>query len=703
MSLEPIKLHRSFALALPRVILDFETRSEVDIEEVGGYVYAQHTSTCVLVLCYKLRGIDEPVYTWRPRDGEPFPELLLQWIEAGYMFEAHQAQFEKAIFRYVVCPKYNVPMPEFWCDTQAACAYRALPLKLDAVTKVLDLGEKKDARGKLLIRKLCEPQKISVKEAKAGVKFPKWNNDPALMTELDEYCAQDVVAEEGLGEAIRDLPPSEYEIWCLDQQINERGVFIDIAAVQAAASIVEKVELRLLKELATLTNGDITTANQLDRMQEWCAKRGWTFVDMTADTIKELVKRADIKEDKDVYRLLQLRQALGKVSVKKIAKLIGMRMEDGRVRGNLMYHGASTGRWSGRGVQMQNIPRGDEEVLQPLVLKDQLKDAPHLGMDLLIETILTGDDEVLELLYGDAFNALSSAIRGFLIAAPGNELYVADFSAIEARVLAWVAGEQWKLDAFAGIDRGEGYKGSQDIYLATASGVYGYPCLTKKTHPAERHTGKTCELAFGYQGGVGAWRKFDDSDKWTDAEVDEKKKAWRAAHPRTEDLWEGLENAAGRAVETGLTCRYREISYGVVKSPVGNWLACVLPNGRCLWYYKPEVEKYEWYGKTKYRVSYEGKDNKKGGAWGRIDTYGGMLAENVVQAISRDIMVEAMFRVEEAGYPLILTVHDEVVCEVPFGTGNMQEFNRLVSVVPKWTPGLPIGVAGWHGTRYRKD
>lgn len=691
----------------PRVVVDFETRSIAklgDKDSVGAHKYAEHPSTRILCLGYKIG--NEPAQIWLP--GTPFPQRLIDLIEFGAIFEAHNAGFEKAIWRAILVPM-GIPYPTKWMDTMAACAYRALPMKLEAAGAVLDLPIQKNKRGKDLIRKLCVPQKLTKADIKAGLEYPKWCNDPALLDELYTYCKDDCDSEKCLGDAIGDLPGPEYDVWCLDQTINNRGVYIDVEAVKAASVIRDTVVANLTNELQRITNNRVGTVDERDKIIAWAEEQGFRIPDMTADTLVLLLGKENMNPPPDnVRRVLEIRQALGRSSVKKLDKFLLWRCMDGRLYGLLAYHGASTGRWAGRGVQPQNFPRGDDSILgEAAWLGKRHNNEPGVGMGRLIEAIRTGDSDLVELLYGDPMEAISSALRGFIIAEPGNELFVADFSAIEARVLSWVAGEQWKLDAFAGIDRGEGYKGSQDIYLATASMVFGYPCLTKKTHHKERATGKVCELAFGYQGGVGAWRNFDSSDKWTDEEVDAKKKAWRAAHPMTVRLWYGLEEAAVNAVMSGRACRYRGVTFQVVKSKVGPWLACRLPNGRCLWYYNPMVEETGTdyiTGLPKYQVSYEGKDNKRGGAWARIRTYGGMLTENVVQAISRDLMVEAMFRVEAAGYPIILTVHDEVIAERKKRSGgDIKQFNALMSVVPPWCKGIPLAVAGWVGDRYLKD
>lgn len=695
----------------PRILIDFETRSEIRLkgkDSPGAHKYAEHPSTRILCMGYQIG--DGDVKIWWPFFGEDFPEEVRKAVEEGYVFEAHNAGFERAIWLNIIVREYGIPIPLTWADTMASCAYRALPMGLDDAGRVLNLKQQKDKRGDFLIRKLCQPQKLTKKDIKEGKAYPNWCDDTDLMLELGEYCKQDIRSEKELAWAVKDLPPAEYDVWVLDCEINERGVFVDIDAVKAAEKIRAAVEERLTARLGEITGGAVNSGSELDKMKTWLHSQGCHLDDLQADTIDAALARFKsngLNEKDPCYELLKIRQTLSRASAKKLAKFISMRCKDGRIRGLLAYHGASTGRWAGRGLQPQNFPRPDEDIMSVIKNAKGKADA-QASMEFLISMILDCDEDMLETFYGDPMNAIASALRGFIIAEPGNELYVADFSAIEARVLAWVAGEQWKLDAFAGIDRGEGYKGAKDIYLATASMVYGYPCLTKETHAKERQVGKVCELAFGYQGGVGAWRKFDDSDKWTDEEVDEKKRGWREAHENVVQLWYGLEEAAVNAVLLKKPCRYRTITYAVVQSDVGPWLACKLPNGRCLWYYNPRVVKvplpYGRNGEWRYQLEYEGKDNKKGGAWGRIRTYGGMLTENVVQAISRDLMVEAMFRVTEAGYPIILTVHDEIIAERKKGAGGSgKEFNDLMSVVPPWAKGLPISVAGYVGERYRKD
>jgi len=343
---------------------------------------------------------------------------------------------------------------------------------------------------------------------------------------------------------------------------------------------------------------------------------------------------------------------------------------------------------SGRGIQPQNFPRGIEE----------------LDIDVLIEAIKNRDLECLTLLAGDPMEAIASSLRGMIIAAPGKILRVADFSAIEAVVLAWLAGEDWLIEAFSAIARGEKYNGFDDMYCATASMVLGR-FVTKKDK-TDRQVGKTCTLAFGYVGGIGAWRNFDRSDTYNDEQVEHFKKSWREKHPSITSLWWALDDAAVKAIRhKGQTFSYRNLAFRCISDKAGQWLQMILPNGRILWYFNPQIEMIDKWGNGKLsaQVLYEGRDNKRGGAWGICRGYAGIWTENAVQAISRDLMVEAMVRVEAAGYPIVLTVHDELVCEVDEDHGNQEEFlDLMINPIPPWAEGCPVGAAGEAMYRYRK-
>ena len=706
---------------MPRSVIDFETRSVLDVRDVGAWRYAEHPSTEILWLSYKTPGNQTKL--WAPP--VPFPEELTELAaQEDHVFEAHNAQFEMAVWLRILHEQLGIPMPKRWADTLAVCAYRSIPLGLDEVGRVLNLSTQKDKRGKYLLQQLSKPRKPNKAEKKEfeelGIppeKWPVlWREDWELLEELGSYCATDTDTEHLLGQTIGDLPLPEYRLWTLDQRINYRGIHVDVEAVEAAIGIVELLAEQMEGELVKLTGGAVTGGGQVAKIRDWLDGQGFYMPNLQAETVENALKNLSDQvtngecppeEIEHIYRVLEIRQTLGSSSIKKLYKFIECLCRDNRIRGLLQYHGAGTGRWSGRLVQPQNFPRGElEDFVERLGLKDA-PDGAERTMEILIETIKLGGQDAIDMLgdlFGSVIDALITALRGMFIAAPGMKYHVADFSAIEAVVTSWLAGEAWKLDAFRAIQRGEGYNGAPDMYCATASMVFGKPITSKKEFPKERQVGKVCELAFGYQGGVGAWRNFDKSDRYDDPEVDFFKTQWRDKHPATRDLWYGLENAALDALRLNRRVAYRYVAFEPVVDDAGKWLTAILPNGRRLWYYNPRLEdvKMPW-GDWKKQVSYEGRDNKKGGRWGRIRTYGGMLTENVVQAISRDLMAEAMVRVELRGYSIILTVHDEIISEDPEDFGSQEEFEALMSIVPEWAPDCPVAVAGWEGYRYRKD
>ena len=676
-----------------KCLIDFETRSEAPltgIKGVGAAKYAEHPSTAILCLGYQIDGGERKL--WLP--GAPFPAELIAAVEAGATFEAHGAGFEKVIWNNLLTMRNIAPYPQHWKDTMAVCAYRGLPQGLDDVGNAINLPVQKDKRGKHLINRLCRRHKPS-KTWPTGWVEVRLEGPPdetpaeerqreksnieaaALYQELYDYCLTDLCTEDVLGDVLGDLPEPEQFLWLLDQAINERGIQIDMEFVEAAIFLAGEIKKELTAELVELTGGEVQTHNQVAEIIKWLHDRGSPIPNLQADTVAEwMVAEAD--PDDYVYHILSIRQALAKSSVAKYQKIKVTTCRDGRVKGTLNYHGAGrTGRWAGRGCQPQNLKRGTVK----------------MDMDNLVTLIKRRDLAALRgLCAADPMEALASAVRGAFVPKEGHDFIVSDFSAIEARVTAWVAGELWKLQVFVQ---------GKDVYCETASDIFGYP-VNKDEHPDERQVGKTCELAFGYGGGIRAFRNFDDSDRHTDEAVEEYKRAWRRKHPMIVKLWYGLERAAGRTVADGKPHEYRGIRYELSEDRAGAWLACVLPTGRRLWYYDPRVKVEDGPYGLKYEVSYMGRNNKGSGKWDLVRTWGGMLTENVVQAISRDLLAEAMIRVEAAGYRIVLHAHDEIVSEIMKRFGSQEEFDALVSVVPAWAKSLPIDAKGWRGERYHK-
>lgn len=704
---------------LPVMTVDFESRSFKDIRKVGTWRYAEDETTEVMCLAYRRR--DKPyAKIWAPP--LPFPQEIIDHVEAGGAFEAHSVQMERSMWlHHLTTGNYQamagiknakpIPMPTRWIDSMASCAYRGLPLGLDKVGAALALPVQKDDRGKYLIKTLCSPKGPTKAEPDRV-----YREDYDLMEEMLGYCQTDVDSEHVLSETIGPLPPAEQRIWVLDQTINQRGVLLDVPAVLGALDVAERVLKEANKELEVLTGGEVTSGTQVPKLLKWIQSQGVRMPNVQADTVEYFIKTTD---NADVKRALQIRQIAGKTSVSKLYSMAATFCTDHRVRGLLQYHGASTGRWSGRLVQPQNFPRGDKKLLkimsqdEILELLKQPGDEPYLTM-----TMMFGERII---------DAISTVLRGMMMAAEGKTFMFADFAAIEARVVMWLAGCDKALKAFEAYDNitgldedGKPIREGPDIYCVMAETLYGRPIT--KADEDERQLGKVTILGCGYGMGVDTFILQAEKDYGLVLERDMAERAvygYRETYPEVKSLWYGLQTAAIKAVETGKACRYACVTYRLEHDAAGTWLTCELPNNRKLWYLDPIVETSmvvkPWEAKkareekrepkkvSQKDLSYMGRDNKNGGVWRRIRTYGGMLCENVVQAIARDFMVEGMIRVEAAGYPIVLTVHDEIGAEVVVGFGSLKHFESLMAgPTPDWGRGCPIAVEGWQGPRFKK-
>jgi DNA polymerase len=656
-----------------RITIDFETYSEAELKKCGAWRYAEHTTTEILCLAYSINGAEPDL--WHP--GYKYPAGLLDCINRGAIIDAHNVGFERAIWENVCVKRMGWPEVDEnqWDCTMARAASRALPLGLDELTRALGLEQRKDKRGKQLLNLLSKPQKVTKKQPLRRIQ------DPALLAELYEYCKQDVRAELAVRERLGDLPAPERSVFLLNEKMNSRGITIDVESVHNAVAIVEEVEARLTEELVDLTSGIVTTHNQGARILEWLRGEGVELDDLTADTVAEAIPRAE----GSARRVLEIRGSLAKASTKKLQSLLGAVGGDGRVRGLSQYHGAFTGRNAGRLVQPLNLPRPKLDV-EP---------------EALIDAISHRSASWLEAMYGDPMQCVADALRPMFMAAEGKNLCSVDLSAIEAVGIAALAGEETKLDVFR---RGD------DPYCVFASFALGRK-VTKATDPkARQEVGKVGELAFGYGGGVGAWRNFDDSDRFTDALVDDFKKAWRLQHPRISTppwskdeavgLWYGLQAAAIKAMLHGEAI-FRDIRY----YRRGDYLVCVLPSSRSICYYEPRLEEREnpYTERSEVVLTYM---SQKQGRWARVDTWGGKLAENVTQAACRDILVHGQKRCDPE-FPVLMTVYDEIVVEVDEDLGVERPVERMIEYMteelPPWCATWPIKAAGWCGKRYRKD
>lgn len=708
-------------LQSPRCIIDFEARSEADLRDCGAARYAQDPTTQILCMSYSFddgevflwtpwvetveefeiqktigRGKNkhieteirrEPVMVYRP-DLQPFPQEVIDHVLNDGALEAHSVGMERSMWFAQLVKDFGVPPCKRWLDTQATAAYRGLPLDLDGLGAALNLDVVKDKGGKALINKLCKPRKPTKDDQR------KWNNSPALFKELFAYCIQDNKAERAVGNAIGDLPPQEYRVWVLDQTINARGVAIDLPAVHAAKTLAAKATANMEGELQALTEGVVTTGNQRARIQEWLGdKHGVVLPNMQSGTLKEALKK-DPNMPATPKRVLQIRQELSRTGISKLDSMLDCVCEDGRIHGLLQYHGAGTGRWAGRLVQPQNFSR------------PKVNGKPFKGdVEDLIKIILFTEPEIVRLCYGPEMETLTAALRSMFVPKDGYVYDVADYSQIEARLVLWLAGHTEAMDIFRASDRKEG----PDIYCFSASELFGRKVT--KDDAEDRQLGKIQVLSSGYGCGAGRLVEIAHDDYELDLSPDMANKmvqGYRTKFDKVPKLWRGLENAACQAVITGRPCEYKGIVYEVVKDAAGKWLTCRLLSGRRLWYYEPSItyEPMPWSTKEKPDIRpklwFWGRDSKKGGMWSKVSTYGGMLTADVIQAMARCLMVAAMFRVEALGYPIILTIHDEVISETPEGHGSHAEFEHEMAKNTPWCPDMPIAVEGWRGKRLRK-
>jgi DNA polymerase len=636
-----------------QISIDFETYSECDIKTAGGYNYAAHPSTEVICMAWAID--DEDPQLWLP--GTVMDTRLWDALCGDAEIWAWNAAFERAVWEQTICRDHmDAPIidPKRWNDTAALGATLALPRALGQCAEVLNLVEQKDTRGRYLIQRLCKPYR------------GERRRDQHLLDELYEYCKQDVVTERAIKKYVQQYKPMgehEREVWLLDQAINWRGVGIDTTNVANALDLIIATAERLNASVVDITDGALSGVGSRAQVMAWCRDQGYRLTGYDKNAILEAL--ADPALPPVVRDVLKVRQTLGKASTSKYLSMQNLAGHDNRARGVFSYHGAQTGRWAGRGFQPQNLPR------------PAFDDA-----DNCVKLFEHRDPELLEILYGDPMVALSSTLRSMIVPDAGNRLLVADFNAIEARVLAWLAGEQAPLDVFAS---------GQCIYCHAATSIYGRTIT--KADKEERQIGKVAVLALGYQGGVGAFQTMAAAYRVeiSDEMADDIKVKWRKANRNISRFWYALEEAAKNAV----VHRGHAFEAGPITFKChGDFLFAKLPSGRRLAYYKPVIGNNG--------LEFWGTDSRLGGRWAKLTTYGGKLCENVTQAVSRDLLADAMLRVEAAGYPVVMSVHDEVVSEAPIGFGSLEEFEQLMCVMPDWATGLPMAVEGFECERYRK-
>ena len=657
--------------------LDIETRSTVDLKTAGLYRYFEDDSTEVLVV------------RWRIGDRCGDHDDILPFVEhvrKGGLVAGHNISFDRTGWNKIAEGYPEIKIEQTDC-TMARCAALSLPQGLEQAAKALKVSVQKDAEGRRLMLRMCRPKKIV-----DGV--PEWRESPEELERLSQYCGVDVEAEKAVGEAVPRLTPLQRRTWLLDQIINGRGVRVDLKFAERTHALAAMLSAKADKEMKALTDGAVTKTTQVSRIVQWLRARGIPCASIGKGVIDDVVVTAEVLSDETAIRVIDLRQASAKSSVSKYQAMLASACKDGRARGTLCYHGANTGRWTGRLMQPQNFPRVFDEDEREIALLHSLLAGNSKPEKVLREA---------ELWFENPLAVLSKALRSTIIADDGKRLVGGDFSNIEGRINAWLAGEDWKVKAFADFDVGVGH----DLYVLSYAKAFRVdPADVDK---AQRQRGKTMELALGYQGGKRAFQKMAANVGLTvsDETAEALKVAWRDAHPMIQRGWYELQDAAIEAVKykgAAVKCLDGRISYKVDH----NILWCRLPSGRCLAYCNPRItnqvfinEDGEEEETERPQVAFMGV-HPKTKQWAVQRLYGGLQCNNVVQGIAYDLLVEGMFRVEAAGFPIVLTVHDEILSEVPLDFGSVEEFERLMTPDVEWAAGLPVAVGAWEGERYAK-
>lgn len=639
--------------------IDIETYSGVSLPDCGVHRYAASEDFEIMLFAYSIDEGETKVIDLA--SGEQMPrEVMDLLMDDGVIKTAFNAAFERTcINRY-----FGLSLtPEVWRCTAVQSAMLALPLSLEGVGEVLSLDKKKMTEGKELIRFFCMPCKAT--KANGGRTRNRPCDAPEKWEQFKTYCIRDVDVEMQIRQKLKNypIPDREQMLYCMDQRINDRGIMVDTQMTEQAIAcdlLYKETATKRAYELSGLEN-----PNSVSQLKGWLSDKGIEVASLSKDTVKELVD----KTEGEVSELLKLRLAMSKTSVKKY-EAIERAVCDGRVHGLLQFYGASrTGRWSGRLVQIHNLPQNHME-----------------DLELARSIVKEGRFDLVELLYPSTPEVLSELIRTTFVAKPGCRFIISDFSAIEARVLAWMSGEGWRLQVFASHGK---------IYEASASAMFGVPIEEiGKTSPL-RQKGKIAELALGYGGSTGALASMGAVKMGvSEEELPELVTQWRNANPHITQFWWRVDAAAFKAVKEKTTVQMEKLVFEYR----GGILFIHLPSGRKLSYIKPRLELNK-FGRE--GITYEGVGESK--KWTRIETYGPKLVENIVQAVSRDILAEAMLRLENAGFDIVMHVHDEVVLEVPDGISSVEEVNGLMAVNPVWTAGLPLKAAGFESKFYKKD
>lgn len=703
-----------------KLTIDFETRSAVKLtgkDGCGSWVYSKDKTTqaiCLAVACDK-KPVEVFVAPYFYNIIKDLPEtkkfniidskILIKYLKKARTIEAHNAQFEMDMYYNhilknidVYCNFPEIPYNKWRCSAAKAAAH-ALPRSLEGASLALNLVAQKDMDGNKVMYKLCKPRNPRKKEREENPEWEKtlyWNEDPQDFIKLIAYCIQDVETERELSNTLLDLNIKEQKVWHLDAKINRNGIPVDLESVKNAIDLINNHKYNLIRKFRELTDNDVQNPTQRERLFEYIKEKGYNISNLQKETVEKALHDPTMPEN--VRQVLEIRQSISKSSTAKLEKFIKCTdKETNRAHGCFLYHGAATGRWGGRLIQPHNFPRGKVKNIEDVIKAVE---------------IYKGSPNIISMLFGDPMDLVSNCLRGFIATKKGKQFLCSDYSAIEARVLPWLANEQKILDAFI--------KGL-DLYKVAAADIYNvrYEDVTD----IQRQVGKVVILALGYQG---AWRAFMamalaygvnppdhitlDSDDYYDFDGTKLTKieavfkkwatpivaAWRLKNQNIKQLWYDTERAAIEAIKTGKVTLVGKVKWGVHK----NFLMCRLPSGRFLSYYKPFISLEKNSFGVKETIKFWGE---KTGKYGLQTTYGGKLVENITQAVARDILVESMLELDKKGFRIVLHVHDEIVAEIDEGTGDIKKFEKIMATNPSWCKDLPLAAdGGWIGYRYRK-
>ena len=649
---------------MKKLSCDIETFSDVDLIRCGVYKYADSPNFEMLLFAYAVD--DGDVHIIDIAGGEELPEEIIQVIKSDTVVKtAYNAQFERVcLSRYLKLPEGEYLNPQSWYCTAVQAAELALPLSLADVGSVLGLERQKMTEGKELIKYFCVPCKPTKSNGNRTRNRPchdinKWET-------FKKYCMRDVDVERQIADKLKMYPISdeEHRLYVLDQIINDRGVLVDCELAGQAVKL-NSIQTAVAVEQAYMITG-LENPNSVTQLKQWLKENGVEIESLSKKAVKSLADETD----GDVSEMLKLRLLMAKTSVKKYEAVIRSVCSDNRVHGMMRFCGANrTGRWSGNILQPQNLPQNH---LPDLTLaRDIVKD---------------GDFEMLDMMFGNVPNVLSELIRTVLIPKPNHRFIVADFSAIEARVLAWIAGEQWRIDTF---------KNGGDIYCASASKMFKVPVEKNGVNGELRQKGKISELACGYGGSVGALKNMGAVEMGVqENELQGLINDWRNANPHIVRFWYEVGNAAMKAIKEKTTVPLGKLVFAYERGI----LFIRLPSGRRLSYIKPRIGTNRFGGDS---ITYMGINSAK--KWDRLETFGGKLTENIVQGTARDLLANALINAANAGYDTVFHVHDEIICEVPNGYGSVDELCRLMCIKPEWADGLPLNADGFECEYYKKE